>query len=182
VLGQQVAHQLAQRQVALGLAVAAQVGVLGGQRAQAAPHAFGKQPVPRQPAATGLEAQRAVLENALHVPHGIEAELRALCRGRLGRVGTAAHKKARVRARHEVALGHQSVVGVHHRIDAHAVGVGKLPDRRQLGPGAQTAVFDQLPETLDHLENQRRGGLGIQREHGIAGRTGTTKGLSVQAS
>ncbi|GAB1387531.1 hypothetical protein MASR1M59_26790 [Melaminivora sp.] len=157
VLGQQVAYQLAQRQITLGRAVAAQVGIFGRQGAQAAAHAFGKQPFARQPATAGLVAQRAVFKNALHVPHGIKVVVRHGLWLAVRGIGPAAHIKARVRARHRIPLRHQPVVGVHHGVHADAMGMGKLPDRGQLGAGTQAAILYQLPKTLDNLEHQGRG-------------------------
>ena len=180
VLGQQVAHQLAQRQVALGFAVATQVHFFGGQRAQTPPYAFGEKPVARQPAAAGLEAQRPVLEDALHVPHRVEAVLAGRPRRLQRGVGPPPHEETRMGARDKIALCDQAVIGIDHRVHAYAMGMGKLPYRGQLGSGTQRAVFDELPKALHHLENQRRRRLGIQRKHGVPDIAPATKGLSVQ--
>ena len=97
MLGQQVAHQLAQRGEALGLAVAADADLARGQRAQCTAHAIAEQPVFRQPAAARFATEPAVLEDAPHVVHRVEIVASAGS-GHLAVVLTApAHKEAQVR-------------------------------------------------------------------------------------
>ena len=126
MLGQLVAHQVAQRRIALGVPIAAQIHFLGRQVAQAALEAIGKQPVAGDPAAAGFAGHVAALEDAPHVPHRIEAvgAARAGLGQRAG--GTRPHKKARMGPRYEEAQRHQTVVGVNHGVDAHFVRSGEL--------------------------------------------------------
>ena len=166
VLHQQIAHQLPQRRKALGLAIAADTDLAGGQRAQRTAHAVAKQPVFRQPAATRFAAQPAVLEDAPHVIHRVEIVAAAGRRHLPIVLPAPTHEKAQVRARDEIALRHQSVVSIHHRVHAHPVRMGKLPDRRQLGTRTQRTLFDQATETVHDLLDQGHGRGGIEHEHG----------------
>ena len=161
MLGQLVAHQVAQRCIALGVPIAAQVDFLRRQVAQAALEPIGKQPVAGDPAAAGFVGHVAALENAPHVPHRVKAvgAARAGLGQRAG--GTRPHKKPRMGPRYEEAQRHQAVVGVDHGVDAHFVRGGKLAYRRQLGARAQTAVINHRAKAIHDLRDQRSGGLGV---------------------
>ena len=71
-----------------------------------------------------------------------------------------------MRPRSEEAQRHQPVVRVHHRVDAHLVRMRELPDRRQLGAGAQLAVLDHAAKAFHDLGHQGRGQAAVEREHG----------------
>ena len=113
-----------------------------------------------------------MLEDAAHVVHGVKIVAVTACGDLLIVLPTAAHKKPQMRARDEIALGDQPVVGIHHGIDAHAVGVGKLPNRRQLGARAQRALIDQMAKTIHDLLDQGHGRGGIKHEHDKSKRGG----------
>ncbi|MPN16273.1 hypothetical protein SDC9_163611 [bioreactor metagenome] len=165
---QQVAHQLAQRQVALGLAVAAQVHLFGGQRAQAAPHAVGEHPVIGQPAAAGFERPVAVLEDLLEIPVGIEYGVlaRKAGGGVLRVAGQPVDEEACVWTARQQALRHQAVVCLHDREHAHRVCGGECPYRWQPRARLECAQFDQCPQSVGDLGHQGCGGGRLQVQHG----------------
>jgi len=80
--------------------------------------------------------------------------------------GTAAASAgAGVRPRHQVALRHESVVGLDDGEHAHLVRLREVTDRRDLRTGAQAAVDDQAAQAVHDLGDERRGGVGLESEH-----------------
>ena len=128
-------------------------------------------PVVGQPAAARFERRLAGFEDLLQVPFGIEGGWRRPCVGwRHAEVAAelAAHEEPGVPTADQEPLGHQTVIGFHHREGAHRIGRGERPNRRHLGAGLERFVGDQGTKRVNDLIDQRGGRIGVKLQHGNA--------------